>query len=343
MKHCPNAPNHDNDDPIHHGGSTTILYERPSSHIRGVFALPESNPEGTLQKLWFLSTPGRMGKDYIEELDLRTGNVIQVLRIPGTNDAHDVVLVKKSLFLCDTRTGNVLELELPQPQTDPTTTFSKEYLNATMGHKEKNKMYPDATILKLHEGFDRADHINNIAVAKDVLLLSLHGTDGLKKKVKEKDSVTRLSALARNKDDVGISGRELVLEDGFRPVEDAGVWNHGIAFWEDKDENDEEQSQIKFITLDSKHGSLVSVVVSGPGSDVREREVLWVADTTHPTLQLPTDENGKRVRYKGMISFTKGLAVQGDVAYFGVSTARKFREHISPTLLVAVNLKTKEE
>ena len=57
---------------------------------------------------------------------------------------------------------------------------------------------------------------------------------------------------------------ELTEDDGFRAVTNAGKYCHNISFWRDEE-------QIKLITLDSMNGSLVSIVVSGPGAEDHER------------------------------------------------------------------------
>jgi len=119
-------------------------------------------------------------------------------------------------------------------------------------------------------------------------------------------------------------------------VENVGTWCHGIAFWEDTS-----SSQIKLISLDSKSGTAVSVVLSGPNKG--SREVLWTPDLNHPVLQPP--EGVAQAYNNGAKVFSKGLAVQGGVAYFGVSYARapNLRATVPETLLVAVELSTKKE
>ena len=62
-------------------------------------------------------------------------------------------------------------------------------------------------------------------------------------------------------------------KDGFKSVQNVGRWCHAIAFWEDKSSS---PSQIKLISLDSKSGTAVSVVLTGPNEG--EREVLWEPD-----------------------------------------------------------------
>jgi hypothetical protein len=149
------------------------------------------------------------------------------------------------------------------------------------------------------------------------------------------DSYTRFSAIRRD-----LSGVELT-EEGFEAVDNVGNQCHGIGFWKQQGNDEDGQNAIKFISLDSKSGSLVSIVLSGPGAEEREREVLWMPDLSHPALQLPDDmQDG----YKSRV-FSKGLAVQGGVAYFGVSGARRAagRGSVNPTLLVAVDLETREE
>ena len=100
----------------------------------------------------------------------------------------------------------------------------------------------------------------------------------MKPKVKEgSNSKTRLSALDRNLPET--EGRELNLkQDGFDSVRNVGTWCHGIAFWEDTDTD-----QIKLISLDSKSGSIVSVVLAGV--NYGHREVIWTPDLEHPILR----------------------------------------------------------
>ena len=104
-------------------------------------------------------------------------------------------------------------------------------------------------------------------------------------------------------------------KDGFKSVQNVGRWCHRIAFWEDKSSS---PLQIKLISLDSKSGIAVSVVLTGLNEG--EREVLWEPDENHPVLQPP--EGVARAYNNGAKVFSKGLAVQGGVAYFGVSYAR---------------------
>jgi hypothetical protein len=121
-------------------------------------------------------------------------------------------------------------------------------------------------------------------------------------------------------------------------VDTVGTYCHGIAFFEDKT-----TSQIKLISLDSKQGALVSVVLS-PATDNREREVLWTPDLNNPVLTA-LNPNRKDEGYKNMFVFSKGLAVQGGVAYFSVSGARRPRDRSLnfSTLLVAYDLSLKRE
>ena len=101
---------------------------------------------------------------------------------------------------------------------------------------------------------------------------------------------------------------------------------------------------MKLISLDSKEGSLVSVAVAGPGAAARTREVLWRPPLDHPNLRAPADMHGRRYKGQGTV-FAKGLALQGGVAYFGVSPARRpgLRLSVDPCLLVAFDLAARRE
>lgn len=317
MWHCPEG-----DDLSY---KRTILYRDFGRRFRGAFSAP-----GTARRrLWILDSP--QGYDRLLELDTVTGEVLQKLVIGGTADAHDAVRVEDRVFIVDTKNGNVVELELPAS--------AAPYTESSVHHGAKEVKEPGfVTIIKRHTGFTRSDHINNVAVHPQLLISNLHGGSAISPKVRARDegpSATRLSALSRSISEE--QGRELNLEqDGFSPIDNVGTWCHGIAFWKDK-----ETAQIKLISLDSKEGTMVSVVLSGINKGARE--VLWAPNLDHPVLVPP--EGIARAYNKGAQVFSKGIAVQGGVAYFAVSYARapQLRQTVPESLLVAVDLETKEE
>jgi len=324
IRHCP----FEGDD-----GTDEILYVQDERRFRGLFLSDETTPDENPtrpRRLWALTSPEGWGADFLQEIDIELNKTVQMLRIPGTEDAHDAVRVGNAVFVVDTRHGNIVELKLPKsaPSKNPGPGGDDYY------EYDDVDDYPKAEVLNVHTGFTRPDHINNVAIHKDLLLNSLHGSDKLSKQIREMAgggvSATRLTTLRRD-----LSGKEVIGVEGWEPIENAGTWNHGIAFWQDGE-------TIKFVTLDSKEGSLVTIAITGPGSDEREREVLWLPDRTHPALK-PQREMPEG--YKKTFVFAKGLAVQGDVAFFCVSGARRPRGRliINPVLFVAVDLKTKKE
>jgi len=311
MRHCPldTSPQ-----------DSSIIHVGTSGRYRGAFSAPGTDR----RRMWLLDSPPQY--DVLLELDTVTGEIMQELEVEGTVDGHDAVRVGGSVFVVDTRHGHVVEVELPAS--------AEPYRESSMreGAREvKEEGY--ATIVKRHKGFSRADHANNVAVHPHLLLTNLHGKGAIRRNLDPgQPAPTRLSALNR-----GIpqeEGRELGEEDGFSSLENVGTWCHGIAFWEDG-------GRVKLISLDSKEGSIVSVVVSGDREG--EREVLWMPDLQHPVL-IPPEAVEKKYR-NGAKIFSKGLAVQGGVAYFGVSYAREpaLRRTIPESLLVAVDLATKKE
>ena len=168
--------------------------------------------------------------------------------------------------------------------------------------------------------------------------MTLLGKGAIKPKIAKQtpDSPTRLSALRR--DLPSSKGRELtVMQDGFASVNNVGTWCHGIAFWED-----EGKGQVELISLDSKEGALVSLALTG--SNTGKRAVLWSPEgKDHPVLEPPMGI--AQAYFNGAKQFSKGLAVQGGVAYFGVSYARAppLRQTVPESLLVAVDLATRRE
>jgi len=325
MWHCPS------------GNETS--YERTTLHrvekgkYRGaLMGLGSEDEEGKGRRMWLLKSflkDSAYSHDELVELDTVTGKILQKLVIEDSIDGHDAIRIGNRAFIADTRHGNIIEIAIP-PSSPP---FYESSIEAGAEEIEKEGY---VNIIKRHTGFTRADHLNNIAIHPDLIITNLHGKDGMKKQVKKgADSPTRLSALDRNFPES--EGRELTLkQDGFETVQNVGSWCHGIAFWEDFD-----NGQIKLISLDSKSGTIVSVVLTG--SNYGHRDVLWNPDTNHPVLQPP--DGVARAYNNGAKIFSKGLAVQGGVAYFGVSYARSppLRQTVPESLLVAVDLKTKKE
>lgn len=308
-----------------------IIY-RSTGRFRGLVSAPGTDG----RRMWILDSPRT--HDELIEIDTITGELLQSLVIGGTNDGHDAVRVDNIIYIVDTRHGDVVEVDLPISMPP----YTQSTLDAGASRSEKEGY---VNVRKRHRGFTRKDHINNVAVHQDLLLTNLHGGRAIKMRDANNGggnhahSPTRLSALSKKMPED--EGRELNLDmDGFTNIDNVGTWCHGIAFWEDK-----ANQQIKLIGLDSKMGTLVSVVLTGPNQHQREREreVLWEPDLTHPVLVPP---KGIAAHYtKGGKIFSKGLAVQGGVAYFGVSYAREpvLRQTVPESLLVAVDLSTKKE
>mmetsp|Transcript_19019 Transcript_19019/g.21905 ORF Transcript_19019/g.21905 Transcript_19019/m.21905 type:complete len:826 (-) Transcript_19019:148-2625(-) len=325
IRYCPPPPsnfqggsikNHSRQQLLPYDAAPIVIHHSVDQRYRGLFSTP-ANPS----RIWILTSPydAVPPTDYLIEFDTPTSSVVQTLRIPTTIDAHDAVRVGSSVFIVDTRHGNIVEIALPA-SAEPDTSHSLAH-----GASE-SKTEGEVNILKIHEGFTRLDHINNVAVHDDVLLVNVHGGGGRKNGANGALSPTRLSALNRHSGD-----EELTEDDGFRAVTNAGKYCHNIAFWRDGE-------QIKLITLDSMNGSLVSIVVSGPGAEDHERSVIWKPDASHPVLTPPND----MPIYQGTQIFAKGLSVQGRVAYFAVSYARAppLRRIVPESLLVAVDLKS---
>ena len=339
IRYCPsNGPD----------GESVVLYTGVDQRFRGAFAAASGTDR---RRLWLLTSPygSRDRIDVLQELDVLTGKIVQNLTVPISIDGHDAVRVGDRVFIVDTRGGNVIEMALPASAAPYTESSVKEG-GATIPRETGM-----GTLIRRHTGHTRADHINNVAVHPDVLLLSVHGDSAIKKRVKDKErklsgpSITRLSGLVRLNGTESLmasvrkkAGRELSIQDGFTPVVNAGTWCHNMAFWEEPNPDGKGNSKIKLITLDSKMGSLVSIVLSGPGSSTHERKVIWAPDTSHPILTPPSEIPST---YQGAKVFAKGLALQGNVAYFGLSYARAppLRRTIPYSLFIAVNLVTGEE
>ena len=314
----------------------TIIFRRnDKARFLGAFSAPATQR----RRLWILASTNNV-KDELWELDTITGKIVQTLIIEGSLDGHDAVRVNNRVFVVDTTNGHVVECALPA-SASPFVETSIEEGGAAI---PKRSGYVD--IIKRHTGFTRADHINNVAVHSDLLISNLHGKGGLSRKTQIGfgESPTRLTALSRSiPEEVG---RELNLkEDGFTSISNVGEMCHGIAFWEDPNLSTSKEKVIKLISLDSKSGSMVSVVVVPPssGSTFGDREVLWEPDENHPVLTPP-----KGIQYaytSGAKVFSKGLAVQGNIAYFAVSFARAppLRQTVPESLLVAYDLKHKQE
>ena len=255
----------------------------------------------------------------------------------GCADGHDAVRVGDRAFLADTRHGDVVEIAVP-PAAEP---YRAASLAAGAVPLEREG---HANVIKRHAGFSRADHVNGVAVHPELLIANLHGREGTTEpKVAKRDrrgaaaAPTRLSALRRDRPSG--EGRELALaEDGFKAVTGAGTWCHGIAFWED------EEGRTYLITLDSKEGALVSVALAG-GPNPGRRAVLWSPAGRDVPILRPPPDIARAHGDDGVRPFSKGLAVRGGAAIFGVSYARAppLRRTVPETLLVAVDLSAREE
>lgn len=238
-------------------------------------------------------------------------------------DAHDAVRVGKSVFVVDTRNGDIVELELPKPAPPNT----PPRLNNNNRFKEDN--LKNVVVIKRHGGFTRIDHPNNVAIHKDLIVTSLHGGHFLKPSVQEMypPSRSRISLLDRHETNTD----ELLKYDKSDFVIDTiGQSNHGIAFYKDP-----KTQEVKMLSLDTQSGDLVSIVVSPDDKGKRSREILWEPDL---------DKDYFTPKTTGVL-FTKGLAVQGNVAYFGFCAREGLRVPVYYTHLVltAFDLVEKKE
>lgn len=310
------------------------FHHQQNARFRGAFTVPSDDPTHKY-RLWVLTSPGMKKADLLAEFDLKLGKVVQLLRIPGTRDGHDAVRDGNSIFFAATHNGYVVEMDLPTPATAEEAEAARFY---EMDFDEQIAAAVNITPKFIHKGFNSADHINNIGIHPEVILTSLHGSVGLNpEQQKPGPSRTRHSMLPRGNlfekeyDDLFYDRKSDLV------IDNAGGSCHSIAFLEDKENN-----EIKLLTLDSKNGALVTVVVASVDGSVpvnnRKREVLWTPDLKHPVIV-------RKERYKEMLVFSKGLAVQGGVAYFCVSGARRpmDRTRNFSVLLVAYDLKKKEE
>ncbi len=319
MWHCPSGEHvaGSSSGENHHSHRNTVIFRTSHGRLRGAFSAPGTDR----RRLWLLESRDR---DILMELDTVSGEIVQVLEVEGTRDGHDAVRVDDRVFVVDTRNGHVVEIELPAS--------APPYKETSVVAGAKIVRVPGfVNIVKRHTGFTKTDHINNVAIHPQLLISNLHGGSHPNRIIPD----TRLTALSRTMSEA--DGRELNQDqDGFKAISNVGTWCHNIAFWEDQTTSD-----IKLISLDSMAGTLVSVSASGPGQG--QREVLWSPDPSHAVLVPPEGvakayDNGARV-------FTKGLAVQGGVAYFAASYARAppLRKNVPETLLVAVDLATRRE
>lgn len=331
MRHCPEFGE---DGKMTYGAITAFHYEQ-NARYRGAFTVPSVHHK---YRLWVLSSPGMKSADLLVEYDLNLGRVVQILRLPGVRDCHDAVRLGDRVFVADTNSGDILELALPTPATE------NEALNAKFHLMDQDAQIRAAKWvqpLKRHHGLNRADHVNNIGIHKDLILTSLHGSDSLIPKTVAAfaPSRTRHTMIPRFPSPSSSTSNFDPLyydKNSDLVIDSAGAYCHGIGFFKDK-----ETSEIKLITLDSKVGSLVSVVIGGGNSSSateRKKEVLWTPDLTHPILE-------RKGRYKDMVVFAKAIALQGGVVFFCVSGARRpmDRTRNFSVLVVAYDLLQKKE
>lgn len=315
-RYCPRDDGPDGKGALDRNRDMVLLRYEEEIKFRGAFYV-----EGYPNRVWFLVSPSDGIKDFLEEFDLRTGKILQILRIPGTVDAHDVVRVGKSVFVVDTRHGYLLELELPKPAKD-------EAGIPPVPRRFKN-LKINAIVKKRHKGFIRIDHPNNFAIHKDVIITSLHGGHFLKPEIQKMfpPSRSRISLLDRHEDD---PEEFLKYDKNDFVIDIIGQSNHGLAFYKDQT-----TQEVRLLSLDSQNGSLISVVISPDNKVERSREVLWKPDLTADYF---TPE------ISGVL-FAKGLAVQGNVAYFTISGREGLRvsTFFTHCVLVAYDLVEKKE
>lgn len=102
MKFCPKITEEKESDDFSGIGAldregTILRYERDVT-FRGAFFVPftnnnEKGNESFNSRLWFLCSRKGDNRDTLEEFDLRTGKVLQIVQIPYTKDAHDAIRV----------------------------------------------------------------------------------------------------------------------------------------------------------------------------------------------------------------------------------------------------------
>ena len=144
IRYCPPPPsnfqggsikNHSRQQLLPYDAAPIVIHHSVDQRYRGMFSTP-ANPS----RIWILTSPydAVPPTDYLIEFDTPTSSVVQTLRIPTTIDAHDAVRVESSVFIVDTRHGNIVEIALPA-SAEPDTSHSLAHGASSFGAMTKTK------------------------------------------------------------------------------------------------------------------------------------------------------------------------------------------------------------
>jgi len=342
-------------------GTTQILFQKLGQRIRGVFVHPEAFLKVTpgsddipFDTIWILVSPQLEPLvDELWEIALSSngGEIVRTLTIPNSKDAHDMIRYGGSIFVADTRHGHIIELELPQ-------------------HRVTEIRSETAKVRNRYQIFGRNDHINNLAISECCFLVNLHASGGqsslvvvdrsrlihqpynisAEEHVRKKPNRRRRKVNNGHNQDPSSNAkmmsqrerrRKLLYEEGpmgnvgstnwsvaqtcvIQVIDSVGSMVHGISF-----------TKSKLLSLDSSSAALVSVNL-----ETGLRKVLW------ETLGgVSKDMVTMETQIASGANFAKGLALQGDMAFFGISEARESEERSSIPFctLVAYNVSSKRE
>jgi len=328
IRHCPKGE-----------GTTKVIFEELEQKIKGVFVHPDAfikvapgSDDIPFDTIWILvSVQNYPTFDQLWEValwpDADGGEVIRTLTIQNSGDAYDIIRYGGSVFVADTKHGHIIELELPQ-------------------HRVPGIMGENAKVRNRYQGFGPKDYINNLAASECCLLVNLHNSEGESSLViMDRSRLVNEPIDMRAETHQNIVGkqksrkkrrrrngkrRRKLYEDkpipSFNPtsiieVIDLGSMVNGISF-----------TKSKLLLLDSYSQLLVSVNL-----ETGLRKVLWGTlsgmskDMPNMKTQIATDTY-----------FSQGLALQGEVAFFGI---RAPQEHFieQTCTLVAYNISSKRE
>lgn len=208
-----------------------------------------------------------------------------------------------SVFIVDTGNGAIQEVALPKPMVS--SSLSSVPLTSV------------AEVIHRYEGFTRVDHPNNVAIHPDLFITTLHGSKNLHPSVLKgyPPSRSRLSMYPRHHHTI-TSTFNYDLESDLI-IDNIGESNHNIAFY-----FDEKTSEHKLLSMSTRDGCLISITLN---NNEYKREILWQVDLTKPYFQR-----------EAKAPYTKGLAVQGDIVYFGIAGKKHFKERVAHNDLVLI-------